>query len=115
VVRAPDLDHILAALADPTRRGVIDLLREGPRRAGELAHELDVTPPALSRHLRVLRARGLVEDLRPEEDARVRVFRLRREPFDALQSWLERVESFWTDQLGSFKAHAERGARRKRR
>lgn len=112
---ADDLDSILMALADPTRRAVVDLLRERPRRAGELAEAFDMTPPAMSRHLRVLRTRGLIEDERVEEDARVRLFRLRREPFVALQSWLGEVESFWTDQLGAFKAHAERKGRRGRR
>lgn len=61
----------------------------------------------MSRHLRVLRTSGLIEEDRVEDDARVRVYRLRPEPFRNLQEWLEEVESFWTDQLGAFKAHAE--------
>ena len=61
----------------------------------------------MSRHLRVLRTRGLIEEERLEDDARVRVFRLRREPFTALHAWLDRVETFWAAQLGAFKAHAE--------
>src|SRR6185295_12283738 len=56
-----DLGQTLAALADPTRRGVVELLRKGPRRAGELAASLDLSPPAMSRHLRVLRTTGLVD------------------------------------------------------
>jgi DNA-binding transcriptional ArsR family regulator len=103
-----ELDATLAALADPTRRGVVDLLRERPRRAGELAAACDMSPPAMSRHLRVLRTRGLIEQRQEEGDARVKVYRLRREPFDALRGWLSEVEQFWTDQLASFKAHAER-------
>jgi len=109
-----DLDAILGALADPTRRGVVDHQRERPRRAGALADAFDMTAPAMSKHLRVLRTRGLVEEQRLEEDARVRLFRLRPEPFTALQAWLRQVESFWADQLGSFKAHAERTRRRRR-
>ena len=111
------IDATLDALSDPTRRGVVDLLRRGSLRAGELADALEMTPPALSRHLRVLRERGLIEDERSEEDARVRLFRLRREPFVALGAWLDQVQAFWSDQLGSFKVHAERkaGSRRKRR
>jgi DNA-binding transcriptional ArsR family regulator len=62
----------------------------------------------LSRHLRVLRRSQLVEEESLDEDARVRVYRLRREPFDGLRSWVEDVQSFWEDQLASFKAHAER-------
>jgi len=102
------VDETLAALADPTRRRVVDLLRQRPRRAGELASAFRVSPPAMSRHLRVLRMRGLVEEARSEDDARVRVYRLRPERFRQLSAWLQEVEAFWTDQLAAFKAHAER-------
>lgn len=108
-----DLDQVFAALADPTRRRVIDLLREKPRRAGELASAFDMSPPAMSRHLRVLRTRGLVDEERAEHDARVRVFRLRHEPFRELQGWLDRVEAYWTDQLDAFKHYAEDKSGRK--
>lgn len=103
-----DVDQTLAALADPTRRGVIDLLRQRARRAGELAAELGVSAPALSRHLRVLRRTGLVEEDHQGDDARVRLYRLRPAPFRALRGWLEEVEAFWTGELAAFKAHAER-------
>jgi DNA-binding transcriptional ArsR family regulator len=106
------LDSTLAALAEPTRRGVVDLLRERPRCAGDLAAACGLSAPAMSRHLRVLRTRGLVEEDRDEHDSRLRVYRLRREPFDQLQEWLREVEAFWSDQLGSFKAHLERKRRR---
>ena len=112
---AADLDATLAALADPTRRRVVDLLRKRPRRAGELARAFRMSPPAMSRHLRVLRTRGLVEEDRSESDNRVRVYRLRPEPFRDLSGWLEEVERFWDDQLGSFKAHAERKGKGRRR
>ena len=111
---AQDLDPILTALADPTRRGVVELLQEGPLRAGELAEAFDMSAPTMSKHLRILRTRGLIEEQRLEADARVRVYRLRREPFSALQAWLEHMESFWSDQLASFKAHAERKSPRRR-
>ena len=104
---APDLDATFQALADPTRRGVVELLRERPRRAGELSSRLRTSPPAMSRHLRVLRRSGIVEEERSPDDARGRVYQLRREPFRELSDWLEEVERFWTDQLASFKAHAE--------
>jgi DNA-binding transcriptional ArsR family regulator len=113
-----DLDRTFAALADPTRRGVIDLLRRRPRRAGELAQAFAVSPPAMSRHLRVLRRTGLVEGDGLDDDARVRVYRLRAAPFAALRDWLDEVEAFWTDQMDAFKAHAEktpRPGRRRRR
>jgi DNA-binding transcriptional ArsR family regulator len=99
-----DLDSTLAALADPTRRRVIELLRECPRRAGELAAACGTSGPAMSRHLRVLRASGLVEveGERAEQDARLRVYRLRPEPFMTLQAWLDQMQAFWTDQLAAF-------------
>jgi DNA-binding transcriptional ArsR family regulator len=111
------LDATLAALADPARRGVIDLLRKEPRRAGALAASLDLSAPAMSRHLRVLRETGLVEEAHGAEaaDARVRVYRLRPEPFDALRSWVADVERFWNLELAAFKRHAERAGRRKRK
>src|SRR6478672_4244843 len=100
-----DLDVTLTALADPTRRHVVELLRQRPRRAGELAAAVAMSGPAMSRHLRVLRASGLVE-VEPEadarHDARVRVYRLRPEPFVTLQEWLDQVQAFWTDQLDAF-------------
>lgn len=110
-----DLDRTFAALADPTRRGVIELLRKGPRRAGDIAERLDATAPAMSRHLRVLRKCGIVEEAHESDDARVRVYRLRPEPFGALRTWLDDVEAFWSGQLASFKAHAERARGKKRR
>ncbi len=99
---------MLAALADPARRQVVDLLRLGPKRAGELAGAVAMSGPAMSRHLRVLRATGLVEVAGTDGDARVRVYRLRAEPFVALRAWLDQVEAFWADQLGAFAEHVRR-------
>ena len=102
------LDGTFTALADPTRRGVIELLRRSPQRASELADALSMTRPAMSRHLRVLRKTGLVTESELEHDARARVYRLEREPFSELSHWLSEVEAFWGAQLSAFKAHAER-------
>jgi DNA-binding transcriptional ArsR family regulator len=102
------IDRTLAALADPARRGVIDLLRRGPRRASELASDLEMSRPAMSRHLRVLRRSGLVEEEGVEEDARVRLYGLRKEPFVPLRRWLDEVEAFWAGELGAFQRYAER-------
>lgn len=109
------VDDTLAALADPTRRAVIDLLRRGPRRAGELAEALQISAPTLSRHMRVLRKSGLVSDEEPEHDARVRLYHLQPQAFASLRGWLEEVEAFWGDQLAAFKAHAEQPRRRRAR
>lgn len=105
---AVDLDRTLAALADPHRRRVIEMLRERPRRAGELADAVGLNPPALSRHLRTLKASGLIEEAHPEFDARVRIYTLRPAPMANLKAWLERTEQLWKLQLAAFKAHLER-------
>jgi len=102
------LDRTFAALADPTRRRVVDLLRKRPRRAGELADAVHMTAPAMSRHLRVLRRTGLVDETSLEDDARVKVYQLRPQPFAEVRDWLDEVETFWTGQLDAFKAYAER-------
>jgi len=109
-----ELNATLSALADRNRRAVIDLLKEQPRRAGEIAAALSLTPPALSRHLRVLRRSGLIHEQGVEEDARVRIYRLRKGPFDELRVWLEEVESFWTGELAAFRDHVE-GSKIRRR
>ena len=102
------LDRTLAALADPHRRRVVELLRERPRRAGELSRALDVSPSALSRHLRTLKASGLIEESHPEFDARVRVYSLRSGAIAELRDWLADTERLWSEQLVAFKAHLER-------
>jgi DNA-binding transcriptional ArsR family regulator len=104
----PNLDQTLLALADPTRRRVVELLRKKPRRAGDLAAALSMSSPRLSRHLRVLRRSGLIEDSGVEQDARVSLYRLRPERFAMLRGWLDEVEAFWTAELDAFKAHTER-------
>jgi len=99
VQRAPGpdgaLDRVPAALADPHRRRVVELLREQPMRAGELAEAVGLAPPAMSRHLRTLRACGLIEDRHPAFDARVRVYSLRPGPMAHLKQWLDETERLW--------------------
>lgn len=112
---AEKLDDAFVALADATRRNVVNLLSKKPRRAGELARSLGMSAPAMSRHLRVLRQTGLVEERLLEDDARVRVYRLRPERFADLRRWLDDVEAFWGDQLASFKSYAEETRKRKTR
>ena len=74
-----------------------------------------MSPPAMSRHLRVLRRTGLVVEEHPAEDARVRLYTLERAPFDALRDWVEEVETFWDGELAAFKAHAERTRAKKKK
>jgi DNA-binding transcriptional ArsR family regulator len=109
-----DLGRVLAVIADPTRRATIELLRKKPLRSGDIAAALSTSHPAMSRHLRVLRESGLVEAELVDEDARLRMYRLRPQSLVALQAWLDQVEAFWSEQLGSFKAHAERTRKRPR-
>lgn len=102
------LDATLAALADPARRRVVELLGARPHRAGELAEALGLSAPSMSRHLKALKASGLVEEAHPEFDARVRVYALKREGLSALKSWVDRTETMWASQLSAFKAHVEK-------
>jgi DNA-binding transcriptional ArsR family regulator len=90
-----------AALGDPTRRAVFELLGDGPRAVGEIASELPVTRPAVSQHLKVLKEAGLVID-RP--DGTRRLYELNPAGIGALRAYFER---FWTRALTSFKHTVE--------
>jgi DNA-binding transcriptional ArsR family regulator len=102
-----ELAPLLTALADPTRRRVIQLLRDGPRRAGELAAASGISAASMSRHLRVLLQAGVVADERPAHDARARVFWLRPDSIAPLREWLDELELASDRQLESFKRHVE--------
>ena len=108
---AQDVGGVFAALADPTRRRVVELLGARPYRPAELARRLGTSPPVLSRHLRILLQAGLVADERVADDARARLFRLRPEQVAATQAWLDQVQAHWNEQLAAFKRHAERKGR----
>jgi DNA-binding transcriptional ArsR family regulator len=110
-VSAANLDRTLAALADPSRRRVVDLLRERPHRAGELAQAMRLSFPAMSRHLRTLRRSGLVEEDRDEFDSRVRIYRLRPEAIATLRIWLAETDALWARQLIALKAHLQKTRR----
>lgn len=101
------VEAFFPALADPTRRRVIELLGDRAHRAGELAAAAGTSAPVMSRHLRILLEAGLVADERVSGDARLRVFRLRPEPVEALQAWLDQLQAHWNEQLGAFKRHVE--------
>ena len=102
---------LFQALADPTRRRVVELLGDGTRRAGDLATAAGTSAPVMSRHLRILLQAGLVSDERVLHDARLRVFRLRREPVLEVQAWLDQIQAHWNEQLGAFKRHVEKERR----
>ena len=98
---------VFEVLADPRRRQVVQLLGSRPRRAGELADAAGMSPPAMSRHLRVLLEAGIVEDERVPDDARLRIFKLRPQSLVAVQAFLDQLQAEWNVQLKSFKRHVE--------
>ncbi len=107
-MRDDALDRAFTALADRTRRGVVEALRNAPARAGDLALKLEVSPPALTRHLRVLRESGLVEELGDDADARVSIYRLRSDGIARLQRWVDGVQAMWQEQLTAFAKHVHK-------
>ena len=91
--RQTKLDILFVALSDPVRRAVIRELVKRPRRAGELARQLFMSAPALSRHLRVLRRAGLIVETAIAADARVRVYRVKLAAFNPMRKWLAQIQS----------------------
>jgi DNA-binding transcriptional ArsR family regulator len=98
----------LQALGDPTRRAVLEELREGPRAVGEIAARLPVSRPAVSQHLRVLKEAGLVTE---RQNGTRRLYRVNPDGLADLREYLSR---FWEEALASFKAAAEKEERRKK-
>jgi DNA-binding transcriptional ArsR family regulator len=92
------------ALADPTRRAVLDLLRRGALPAGQIAREFPVSRPAISKHLRLLRRARLVEERR---EGRHRLYRLNAEPLRGVDAWLNEYRNFWQSNLTRLKAFVE--------
>jgi DNA-binding transcriptional ArsR family regulator len=92
------------ALADPTRRAVLDLLRRGSQPAGQIANAFPISRPAISKHLRLLRRAHLV---REQREGRHRVYHLNPEPLKAVDSWLEHYRSFWQANLLNLKTFVE--------
>ena len=95
---------VFHALADPTRRGILDLLRSRERSAGDLAHQFPVSRPAVSRHLRVLRGAGLVVH---RKEAQSRVYRLAPEALREVDRWLDNYRVFWTARMHDLKRYVE--------
>jgi DNA-binding transcriptional ArsR family regulator len=88
---------VIEALSDQTRRRIVTLLSRGPKRAGELAAEVGMSAPAMSRHLRVLLSALVIADERLDQDARARVFRLRPQSIKSVQAWLDELMAGWAD------------------
>lgn len=97
-------------IAQPTRRRILDLLRERARPVGELVNLLDLSQPGVSKHLRVLREAGLV---RVRNDAQRRWYELEPEPLAELDAWLEPYRQLWEDRLDAFERHLDQTTKRK--
>jgi DNA-binding transcriptional ArsR family regulator len=97
--------NALVALADPTRRRIVELLADGERSAGELASHFPTSRPGVSRHLRVLREHGLV---RARGDGQRRMYSLDPAPLAELDDWLQRYRSFWTNRLDALDTEIRR-------
>ena len=99
---------VAAALADDTRRRIVERLARGDLSAGALAAGFDTSRPAVSRHLRVLREAGLVES---EPRGQQRVYRLAPGPLAELQSWLAEIQDFWSQRLDALDTEIACGRR----
>ena len=100
--------NALVALAEPTRRRILEPLADRERSAGELAAHFATSRPAASRHLRVLREHGLV---RAREEAQRRLYSLDPDPLAELDEWLERYRCFWTNRLDALDTEIRRRKR----
>jgi DNA-binding transcriptional ArsR family regulator len=98
---------VLDVIAEPTRRRILEAVRERERSVGELVDEVGMHQPGVSRHLKVLRDAGLVE---VRTDAQRRLYRLRPEPLMELDEWLEPYRREWANRLDSLERHMERTA-----
>jgi DNA-binding transcriptional ArsR family regulator len=105
------MEVVLRALADESRRTVLDTLTDGPATAGELAALLPIARPGVSRHLRVLREAGLVE---VRQEAQRRVYSLRPEPLAEVEEWLSRYRALWEQRLDALHTEIARGNRERR-
>jgi DNA-binding transcriptional ArsR family regulator len=101
----------LEALADPIRRHIVELLAERERDAGDIASHFDVSRPAVSRHLRVLREHGLVQ---ARTEAQRRVYSLDPAPLEEIDEWLARYRGFWTNRLDALDVQLRRARRRRK-
>jgi DNA-binding transcriptional ArsR family regulator len=97
-------DSAFNALADPTRRAVLDLLRAGTRPAGEIARAFPISRPAISKHLKILRRAHLVDEHR---QGRHRFYQLNPEPLKSVDQWLDEYRRFWSANLESLKSFVE--------
>jgi len=103
--------NALEALAEPTRRRIVELLADGERSAGDIASHFKTSRPGVSRHLRVLREHGLV---RVRDDAQKRLYSLDPAPLAELDAWLARYRGFWTNRLDALDTEIRRQQRQQK-
>lgn len=106
------LDLVCRAVGDPTRRAILDRLRQGELTAGGLAEAFPISRPAVSRHLRVLREARLLE---ARQEGRQRIYRLDPKPLAAMDAWLTSYRVFWAARLQDLKSFAESRHRGRKR
>jgi DNA-binding transcriptional ArsR family regulator len=99
------------AVADPTRRAILDRLRRGDAPVAELAAGFAMSRPAVSKHLRILRDARLVRERRGGDDGRQRLYRLTPTPLRAVADWAQSYQTFWSDNLARLKRRLEDGDR----
>jgi len=97
------------ALAEPTRRRIVELLADGERSAGEIASHFSTSRPGISRHLRVLHEHGLVKT---RSEGTRRLFALDPAPLEEVDAWLERYRGFWTNRLDALDTEIRRRRRK---
>lgn len=100
----PETSDVYQAVADPTRRRLLDLLAVAELPVSELAAPFDVSRPAISQHLRVLKDAGLVSE---RKVGRQRVYRLEAQPLSEIEQWIRRYERFWPDRLRELGAYLD--------
>ena len=99
----------LHVLAEPRRQAILDFLRDGERPVGDVVHHMQLSQPAVSKHLRVLKDAGLVE---ARTDAQRRLYRIRTEPLIELDAWLASYRRLWTSHLDRLEQHLDRRRRK---
>ena len=106
------MEAALRALADESRRTMLETLSRGPVTVGELAALLPIARPGVSRHLRVLREAGLVE---VRQEAQWRFYSLRPQPLAEIDAWLDQYRALWDQRLDALHTEIARGQRERRR
>jgi DNA-binding transcriptional ArsR family regulator len=102
---------VFAALADPSRRHILELLAAGERQAGEIAAAFAITRPGVSKHLRLLREAGLVG---ARSDGARRLYSLRPGALDEVEAWVQRTRHFWDQRLDALETEVRRGRRQRK-